>query len=125
MSEIVGIGIDIVEIQRIKKAARNKAFLRRFFSRGEMDYCRGFKNKYERMAARFAAKEAVLKACGGRGVALKKICVGNDGSGKPFVDVESGEMKGLDFMVSLSHSEKYACAVAVAVRREKRKSPKK
>ena len=56
---ICGVGIDIVEISRIReKIASNKAFLKRVFTEDELKYSLGKKNQYQRLAARFAAKEA-------------------------------------------------------------------
>jgi phosphopantetheinyl transferase (holo-ACP synthase) len=61
---IVGMGVDLAEVGRIQKAIERhgEAFLRRVYTVGEREYCERFKNKYERFAGRFAAKEA---ACGG------------------------------------------------------------
>lgn len=62
---IVGIGIDIVEIERIRKAAESEAFLRRVYSEAEIAYCKGRgAQAAASFAARFAAKEAALKAFG-------------------------------------------------------------
>ncbi|MEK7309633.1 MAG: holo-ACP synthase [Planctomycetota bacterium] len=60
---IIGIGIDLIEVKRIK-ALLNKTNLGRIFTAQEMKYCRSKKNPAESFAARFAAKEAFLKAIG-------------------------------------------------------------
>ena len=71
---ICGVGIDIVEISRIReKIAGNRAFLKRVFTEEELKYSLGKKNQYQRLAVRFAAKEAVWKAVGLKGLALKDI----------------------------------------------------
>ena len=63
---IVGLGVDIAEVGRVKAAIERhgEIFLRRLYTAREIEYCERFKNKYERYAARFAAKEAAMKALG-------------------------------------------------------------
>ena len=57
------IGIDILEVKRIKKAMeRNNSFKEKVFSKREIEYCESKKNKYESYTARFCAKEAFVKA---------------------------------------------------------------
>jgi holo-[acyl-carrier protein] synthase len=85
---IVGIGADIAEIDRIEAAIGRfgRAFLERVFSEEEIRYCERHKAKFERYAARFAAKEAAMKALGTgwrRGVRWRDIEVRNEASGKP------------------------------------------
>ena len=61
---VLGIGIDIIEIERIKKSVDNfgDSFLNKIFTQTELDYCLPKPNKYQHFAARFAAKEAIAKA---------------------------------------------------------------
>ena len=63
---IIGLGVDIAEVPRIKAAIerRGQPFLRRVYTPNEIAYCESFKNKFERYAGRFAAKEATMKALG-------------------------------------------------------------
>ena len=63
---IVGLGLDIAEIDRIEAAIKRHGapFIERLFTPAEAAYCESHKNKYERYAARFAAKEAAMKALG-------------------------------------------------------------
>ena len=63
---IVGMGVDIAEVGRIQGAIERhgEVFLRRIYTARERAYCEQFKNKYERYAGRFAAKEAAMKALG-------------------------------------------------------------
>lgn len=63
---IIGIGVDIAEVERVRTAIERhgEAFLRRIYTPGERAYCEKFRNKYERYAGRFAAKEAAMKALG-------------------------------------------------------------
>lgn len=85
---IVGLGLDIAEVDRIGEAiARHGApFLERLFTPAEVSYCERHKNRYERYAARFAAKEAAMKALGtgwSRGVRWRDIEVAREPGGKP------------------------------------------
>ena len=77
------IGIDIVEVKRIARLTKNKAFLKRVFTPEEITYCSKKINKAEHYAVRFAAKEAVWKALGMGGLSLKSISVKNRPNGKP------------------------------------------
>ena len=63
---IVGTGIDIAEVPRIRQSIERfgQRFLQRIYAPGEMRYCDSKANRYERYAARFAAKEAAMKALG-------------------------------------------------------------
>ena len=80
---IVGLGVDIAEVDRLEKAImrHEQAFLERVFTPAEIQYCERHKNKFERYAARFAAKEAAMKALGTgwrRGVRWRDIEVGRE-----------------------------------------------
>lgn len=85
---IVGLGLDIAEIDRIEAAITRHGppILERLYTSREVSYCESHKNKFERYAARFAAKEAAMKALGTgwkRGVRWRDIEVANAPSGKP------------------------------------------
>lgn len=125
-------GIDIIEVERIKKAIEDldKNFLERIYTEKEIEYCNKFKMaKYEHFAARFAVKEAVFKAISeyisGREDALwKNIEVENIDGGKPVINVEklqenlkqtANNFKLKDIDVSISHIKDYAVASAVAM----------
>lgn len=111
-----GIGIDIIEIHRVKNAVkqfRNK-FLTRVFTKREIAYCTSKKAlKFPELAARFAAKEAYSKAIGTgiKGIYWKEIEIINNKNGKPNIYVNRKLMKKA--MVSLSHSQDYATAVVM------------
>lgn len=106
------VGLDIVEISRVRALARrNPRFLKRVFTDEEIAYCSGKKLKWQHFAVRFAAKEAVWKAIGRGAVALKDISVRRDASGKPSVLLKGKPLKG--FSLSLTHSAEYAAAVAL------------
>lgn len=90
---IVGLGLDIAEIDRIEAAIRRHGapFLERIYTANEVAYCEKHKNKYERYAARFAAKEAAMKALGtgwSNGVRWRDIEVVRAASGKPSLSLE-------------------------------------
>jgi holo-[acyl-carrier protein] synthase len=63
---IIGMGIDVEEVERVKGAMERQGerFLKRIFTEKERAYCEQFKDKYERYAGRFAVKEAAMKAAG-------------------------------------------------------------
>ena len=109
------LGLDIVEIDRIRRLARRTPrFLPRVFTAQEIAYCRGKKFPWQHFAVRFAAKEAVWKALDKDGVNLKDISVSRDARGKPGVLLKGKKAAG--FKLSLSHSDRYAVAVAVRIR---------
>ena len=114
------VGVDIIEIDRVEAALGRfgERFLRRVYSDVEVAFCRG---RAHELAARFAAKEAVMKALGtgARGVAWREIEVLPNRRGKPLVYLygrakERAERIGLGGLdVSMSHSREYAVAMVV------------
>lgn len=119
---IVGVGCDIIEIERIARAIKSESFTRRVFTAEEAAYCqRRGQQAAASFAARFAAKEAVLKALGTglREGSLQEIAVDNDGLGKPLVQL-SGHFAMLakqlgvkNIQISLSHSRDFAVAYVI------------
>ena len=122
----IRVGVDIVGVQRVARLVEGRGgILDRVFSAREQEYCLGRRRRrYEHLAARFAAKEAVLKAFG-TGVAARMrwtdVEIVNEASGRPRVELH-GEVAALaqrrnllDLDVSLSHSHDLAVAHAVAV----------
>ena len=124
---LVGSGIDIIEIARIQKAMQKPKFTERIFNKNEIVYCKGRGTQaYASFAARFAAKEAVLKAFGTglRDGKLTDIEIYNDELGCPKVRLH-GYFKELyakkniaDICISLSHSREYAVAQAICWRNQ-------
>mgnify|MGYP005837732719 CR=1 FL=1 len=118
-----GIGLDIVDVSRIKKAAEKweKSFLQKVFTQAELSYCLGKKASYQSLAARFAAKEAAVKALGigFQGVTWQDIEVTNDALGKPALilkgkALEIAEDQGVREMhLTLSHCKEYAVAQVI------------
>ena len=114
-SSSLELGLDIVEIDRIRRLARRaKRFLPRVFTAQEIAYCKGKKFPWQHFAVRFAAKEAVWKALDRDGISLRDISVSRDERGKPGVLLKGRRAAG--FRLSLSHSDHYAVAVAVKTR---------
>ena len=119
----IAVGIDIIEIDRVAEALKRwgQRFLDRIYTHDEMAYCRG---RADRLAARFAAKEAVMKALGTgtRGVAWREVEVVRLRSGAPTIVLHGRALErayaiGIDSLaVSLSHSRAYAVASVVGRR---------
>ena len=122
---IVGIGVDLVKISRIEKAGNGRpGFLERVFTQKEQDYCNRQKFSAQHYAARFASKEAVLKAFGtglSAGMKWTDIEVLHGEGGGPIVNVSGAardlaDLKGVkQILLSYSHDEGYAVAYAVLV----------
>lgn len=109
---IKGIGIDIAEVGRFRKNSLTKErnFYNKIFTTGEMKYCLSKDDPYPHLAARFAAKEAVLKCLRSTIYKVKDIEVVNDKAGIPGVKVKSRKGK---FLISLSHTKDQAAAIAI------------
>ena len=118
---IIGIGTDIIEIDRIEKAImRTNSFIRKSFTSNEIEYFKLNGLKGNVIAGNFAAKEAISKALGTgfRGFGLQDIEVLRDELGKPVVNLshkiyELLDIKKFNIHVSISHSKENAIAYAV------------
>ncbi|PIU41517.1 MAG: holo-[acyl-carrier-protein] synthase [Candidatus Omnitrophica bacterium CG07_land_8_20_14_0_80_42_15] len=123
---IVGTGIDIVEVKRVKYAIDKwgNGFLKKVFTDEEIKYAKKRRFIFEHLAARFALKEAVLKAFGYDKLSdWKNIEISNAKSGKPEIKLH-GNLNKLkrvkkisEIMVSMSHTKNYAVANAILARR--------
>ncbi|MCY6957537.1 holo-ACP synthase [Clostridium brassicae] len=119
---IVGIGVDIIEINRIEKAMnRSPNFITKMFSKNEIEYLKSRNMRAESVAGRFAAKEAVSKALGTGFLEFdfKDIEIDRTTLGKPIVFLK-GKAKKLDkkwgkykIHLSISHGKENAIAYAV------------
>ena len=119
--KIYGIGIDIVEVTRIHEASRRwgPRFEERIYTHQELTYCGDTPSRYWRLAARFAAKEATLKALGTgltTGMRWQDVEIQADAVGKPQI-VLHGEVRRYahtqnisSVFVSMSHTNTYAVA---------------
>ena len=118
---IKGLGTDIIEIDRIEKIINRYGhkFLDRHFTKSEQDYCSKYRNSTQHYTGRFAAKEAIVKALGtgiSKEIFWTDIEIINDEQGKPHVYL-SPEVRNYfsnpTIHISISHSKKYATAVAI------------
>lgn len=121
---IKGVGIDLIETERFKAAMRRQGdrLLARLFTEGERRYCEGKMNRIGHYAARFAVKEAVLKALGTGwrgGIAWTDVEVVPAALGKVEAKLTGLALKAARKLgakrvhISISHAQRYACAVAV------------
>lgn len=119
---ILGIGIDIIEIERIKESIDRFGdhFLNKIYTPNELNYCLQKHNKYQHLAARFAAKEAIYKAISaewGRDISWQDIDIMNEPNGLPVAKF-SGKLeefinKDKAIKISMSHSDNYVTCVAI------------
>lgn len=128
MSEtIIGIGTDIIEIQRFKDAMDKygQKFLDRLFTKREQEHCLKYNDPTGRFAVRFSAKEAVVKSLGegfGKNITFQDIEITNHPSGQPTVTLSpsaSAHFHHPLFHLSLSHCHSYATATVIALKRER------
>lgn len=121
---IVGLGVDITEVKRVEAAIRRhgRHFLERIFTVAEIAYCERHRDKYERYAGRFAAKEAAMKALGTgwrRGVRWVDIEVKRLPGGRPTVALSGAaeqfakKMQVTHISVSITHEAGLAWAMVV------------
>ncbi|MEA1929221.1 MAG: holo-ACP synthase [Candidatus Auribacterota bacterium] len=123
---ILGIGIDIIEIQRVEKLLekRGDSFLKRVFLPGEIEYCREKSYPAQHYAARLAVKEAVMKGFGEgwtEKIGWKDILVTRTSKGQPGVELlgkgkKLEKEKGVEkILISLSHADNYSVAQAIII----------
>ena len=114
------IGIDLLEIDRLERALERRPGLReRVFHPGEIEQAGGRARPARHLAARFAAKEAALKALGIGGLALHDVEVTGGGTDPPRLVLHgraeaAAREQGVELEVSLTHSREIAAAVVVA-----------
>lgn len=113
------VGIDTVEIERIKKSLEIKGFKERIFSAEELEFINNKPQPAQSYAANFAAKEAFAKALGTgvRGFWLDEVSVLRDELGAPYLklsDRAKEAAKGYAFTVSLTHTQTDATAIVIA-----------
>jgi len=112
MLEKMGIGIDIVEINRFeeKPFEKNKNFYKKIFHDSEIKYCLKQKNSYQSFAAKFAIKESVIKSINKK-ISFLNIKTDHKNS-KPIVKLVKNS--SYNFLVSVSHEKSYAIAVVIS-----------
>lgn len=121
---IRGIGVDIVEVPRVERAVTRwgDAFLGRVFTDAERRHAGSAPGAFQRLAGRFAAKEAVMKALGlgWRSMAWREIEIGTDALGKPLVRLSgraaaaAARLGAGAWLVSISHTRRLAVAQVLA-----------
>lgn len=125
-SQVIGIGTDIIECERIAQMIEkhDDVFLTRVFTVGEIEYCAPRKAAVQHYAGRWAAKEAVLKSLGtgwAKGIQWTDIEVCNQMGGKPCVQLHNAAAEvanslGItDILISISHCQSFATAFATAL----------
>ncbi len=124
MGRVIGVGIDIIDVQRVKRLLDmyGDRFATRIFTSEEIDYSNGMAYPAMHFAARFAAKEAFVKALGtgfSCGIKWRDIGVVNDERGRPWLILRGRALGYADEMgvegvhLSISHTKNYASAVVV------------
>ena len=120
---IIGTGIDIIDVERIaQRVGKDSGFRELVFSRDEINYCDSKASRFQHYAARFAAKEAFLKAIGRgwvNGLSLFEIELVNEANGRPVMRI-SGQTEielaplGIKIIhVSVSHLKTMATAIVI------------
>jgi holo-[acyl-carrier protein] synthase len=121
---IIGMGIDVAEVSRIREVieSQSERFLRRVYTLDEVAYCEQFRNKFERYAARFAAKEATMKALGtgwSRGVRWVDVEVVRQRGRRPTISLKGEARKIADALgvkniaLSITHTSDQAIAQVI------------
>ncbi len=119
---IIGIGIDLIEVEKIEKSVQSATYLRKVFTEHEIADCISVPNGAERFAGKFAAKEAFMKAIG-RGIRqqiwFSQIEILNNESGQPYIQVKGKAGQSLisldiqNIHVSITHTKRYAAATVI------------
>ena len=119
---MVYAGVDLIEIDRLKRCVQRPHFMQRVFSEEERDLFLSKGNPLPTIAANFAAKEAFGKAMGTgvRGFSLTEVAALRDEAGRPYLHLtgrakQLAEQRGMNFSVSISHTKEYAICFVTAV----------
>ncbi|MDT8716111.1 NAD(P)H-hydrate dehydratase [Clostridium sp. 19966] len=118
---ILGIGSDIIEVERIKKAMESSSFVKKVFCESEIAYMGDKESRFQHGAGMYAAKEAVSKALGSgfRGFTFTDIEIQRDKLGKPFAILKKGALekveayKNWNINITISHVKENAIAFAI------------
>lgn len=111
------VGIDIEQNERFKSVSQN--FLKRAFTKAEIEYASKFKNSYENFCSLWCVKEAVVKAFSNRKLAFQEIEVASTAEGRPYIVLNETIKKELkkagakEIKISLSHSKEYSTAICI------------
>jgi len=126
MVGIYAVGVDIIEVERIKGAIKKyPGFIERIYTEGEVKYCESKgKTRYLHYAARFAAKEACAKSLAqgmGKNIFFKEIELNNEDSGAPYIKLYgktcsySKKLRVKEIKISISTTDRYAVAFAISI----------
>lgn len=116
---IFGIGVDIEDIDEFKKVSKKRGFLEKIFNEKELRYCFRKKDPFPHLAARYAGKEATIKALNSMenfqvGLwNLRDIEIYNNSAGQPQIKFRRPEFKKIHAKISLSHSSSVAIASVI------------
>lgn len=111
----IRIGTDLVQIDTFNNFYTNSRFFKNVFTKKEISYCKKKNNPAQSLAARFAAKEAVIK-CLGKNIKYNQIEITNNSSGQPEVTLLDYNTKvRYSLSISLSHTKTLAQAVCLAI----------
>lgn len=122
--KIIGIGVDIVDVDEMRKIFQSDRTLARIFSDSELESLKNDNNTIQRLAGWFALKEAVIKSLNTPkevGLVLQDIVISHGINGEPICTFQGkikelfDENKAIELKVSLSHSEKSAVGMAVCI----------
>jgi len=121
---ILGIGNDILEIERVREAieAQGDRFIQKLFTKREQAYCKKHADPMPHYAARFSAKESIVKALGsgfGKQASFHDIEIINNDQGKPevfFSDALKDQFNHPQILLSISHCKSYVATVAVRIK---------
>ena len=121
MAKKIGIGVDIININRFrkKKFQKNLNFYRKILSESEIKYCTKFKSPYEHFAGKFALKESVIKSIPDK-ISFLDIQTSHSKYG-PTIRLLGKKAKKYSFLGSISHEKKFAIAVVISYRIKKTK----
>lgn len=120
-NETIGIGVDIENIGRFQglTVEKDTSLLDKIFTGRELDYCFASGNPAQHLAARYAGKEAIIKALstlGSPGLNYREIEIINDDRGIPYASVSKKGIDDLKILISLSHSQEDAIAFTIVTR---------
>ncbi|HPS63943.1 MAG TPA: holo-ACP synthase [Ignavibacteria bacterium] len=116
---ILGSGIDIIDIKRIKSIIEKfgDRFFERILTEKEIAYCKSYSKPELHFAGRFASKEAYSKSIGtgiSKDFGWKDIEILNDSRGKPYIQhTKEGDFSKFKYHISISHTDEYAAAVVI------------
>lgn len=125
MGDILGLGTDLLELERFRESIKEHGdhLLNRLFTEKEISYCKKFKDSAPHFAGRFAAKEAIVKALGtgfGKAASFHDIEILNEESGKPMVFLSEKLKSALPsptILISISHSKLFVTATALWIKK--------